>query len=329
MIHRSKRPTRYTIVNNTLIENESLSLPAMGLLVYLLHKPDNWEVYPKHLAANLHKKKNSKAGYRYILELINELEEHGYCKKIKKFDGSVDYFIFDEPNAENPQQVEPNAEILHYPNAEKPHVEIPHHIINTNLITNTNSLSCSSELNDTSSFFEQFWKIYPRKSNKSAAKQKFNRLNAKKQQNIITLTHYFADAMKDRTEEFIPMATTYLNQERYLDYEQEHLKNKSEILQSKEGAENEDSNSSDLEALVDKVLKLVKMYRGAKSDSEAQAMNERGYESFKLSKEGAAEQMFSDAELEVLAEVGADIKGFCEFEWQDGEIKRLLKGYVC
>lgn len=196
-------------------------------------------------------------------------------------------------------------------------------------IYNTKYNDSASELHNTSSFFEQFWKIYPRKTNKSAAKQKFNRLNTKKQQNIIALTHYFADAMKDRTEEFIPMATTYLNQERYLDYEQEHLKNKSEILQPKEGAENEESNSSDLEALVDKVLKLVKMYRGAKSDSEAQAMNKRGYESFALSKEGAVEQMFSDVELGVLKEVGADIKGFSELEWQDGEIKRLLKGYVC
>lgn len=198
----------------------------------------------------------------------------------------------------------------------------------SSIIYTNNNIDGATELHDRD-FFEQFWKIYPRKSNKSAAKQKFNRLNAKKQQNIITLTYYFADAMKDRTEEFIPMATTYLNQERYLDYEQEHLKDKSEILQPKEGAENEDNNGSALEALADKVLKLVKMYRGAKSDSEAQAMNERGYESFKLSKEGAAEQMFSDAELEVLTEVGADIKGFCEFEWQDGEIKRLLKGYVC
>lgn len=60
MIYRSKRPAKYTIVNNALIENESLSLPAMGLLIHLLHKPDNWEVYPKHLANKLYKKRVQK-----------------------------------------------------------------------------------------------------------------------------------------------------------------------------------------------------------------------------------------------------------------------------
>lgn len=337
MIHRCKRPTRYTIVNNKLIEDETLSLPALGLLVYLLHKPDDWEVYPKYLATKLYKKKNSKAGYRYILELINELEEHGYCKKTKHSDGSVDYYIYDEPNAEiqhypnaeNIQQAEPNAEIPHYPNAEKPHAEIPHHIINTNLITNTNSLSSSNKLNDTY-FFDTFWEIYPRKSNKAAAKKKFNRLSAKKQKEILLLTRYFANEMKDKAQEYIPMATTYLNQERYLDYVQENLSQKSNFGQPKEGAEFfESSESVGSDVLSGKILKLVEMYRETDDDVAANALNLRAFESFMLAKEGAAESMFSDAELKVLQEVGADIKDFSELEWQEGEIKRLLRGYVC
>lgn len=320
VIHRSKRPARFTIVNNRLIEDETLSLPAMGLLVYLLHKPDNWEVYPRDLATKLYKKKNSQAGYRYILELINELEEHGYCKKIKKFDGSVDYFIYDEPNAEILQQAEPNAEILHYANAEKPHVEIPHDIINTNLITNTKSIS---------SLFDDFWNIYPRKSVKNAARKKFDRLSSLKQREIIALTRYFAHEMKDKPQEYIPMATTYLNQERYLDYEQELPKEKSDILQPKEGAEMQENSGVAIDALVGKILKLVKMYRGNRDFDARVALNERSYESFQLSKDGGSERMFSDEELEVLGAFEMDIKGFSECEWQDGEIKRLIKGFVC
>jgi hypothetical protein len=336
MIHRCKRHTRFTIVNNILIENERLSLPALGLLVYLLHKPDNWEVYPKHLAANLYKKKNSKAGYRYILELINELEEHGYCKKAKHFDGSVDYYIYDEPNVEilqqaEPnveilQQAEPNAEILHLPNAEKPHAEIPHDIINTNLKTNTNYISSSTKSNDLD-FFEEFWKIYPRKSNRSAAQKKFNRLNPKKQQHIIALTRYFADDMQGKSQEYILMATTYLNQERYLDYEQ--TQPTSEILQTKEGAEVQDCSSEVLDALSGKVLKLVKMYQALEDEQAKSAFDERGLRSFRLSKNGVSEQLFSVAELEVLKEVGASVKEFSELEWRVGEIRKMLKGYVC
>jgi len=326
MIHRSKRPVSYTIVSNGILQEENLSLPAIGLLVFLLQKPDNWEVYPKYLASKLFKKKNSKAGYRYLLEIINELEEFGYCKKNKKFDGSVDYFIFDEPDAEKQQHGKPNAEILQYPDAEKPHVEIPHHIINTNLTINTNSLSCATELHDTNTLFEEFWKLYPRKSNKSAAKKKFNHLSTTKQKHIITLTHYFLDAMKDRSEEFIPMATTYLNQERYLDYEQEHLKSKSEISQPKEGTENKDAGVDELESFTQKVLTLVKMY---KETQDKATLNQRSYESFKIIKEGVKHEMFTTAEIAVLQTIGADIKAFTELEWQDGEIKRLLKGYIC
>lgn len=194
----------------------------------------------------------------------------------------------------------------------------------------TNYNNSASELHETSSFFDEFWKIYPRKSNKSAAQKKFNRFSAKKQKEIITLTRYFANDMQGRSEEYIPMATTYLNQERYHDYRQEHYKEKSEISQPKEGAEIETGNSDTaLEEFAGKVLALVNMYRAATTDAEAEALNAKSYESFAIAKEGAPQKMFSEAELEVLQEVGADIKGFSELEWQDGEIKRLLKGYVC
>ena len=95
MIHRSQRPAKYTIVNNSLLEDEKLSLPAIGLLVYLLQKPDNFNFKPKELHKKLYKKYKSKAGYRYMLELISELERFGYIKKIKYCDGTLEYLISD------------------------------------------------------------------------------------------------------------------------------------------------------------------------------------------------------------------------------------------
>ena len=69
--------------NYNILDDESLSLPAIGLLVYLISKPENWKIFPKYLATKLYKKQNSQASYRYILDLIQELELHGYCKKSK------------------------------------------------------------------------------------------------------------------------------------------------------------------------------------------------------------------------------------------------------
>jgi hypothetical protein len=133
--------------------------------------------------------------------------------------------------------------------------------------------------------------------------------------------------MQGKSQEYILMATTYLNQERYLDYEQ--TQPTSEILQTKEGAEVQDCSSDVLDALSGKVLKLVKMYQALEDEQAKSAFDERVLESFRLSKDGAAEQLFSVVELGVLKEVGVGIKEFSELEWRAGEIRKMLKGYVC
>lgn len=44
MIIRATKRDRFTRVSNTLIEDDSLSLEALGALVWLLSKPDNWQL---------------------------------------------------------------------------------------------------------------------------------------------------------------------------------------------------------------------------------------------------------------------------------------------
>lgn len=93
-------------------------------------------------------------------------------------------------------------------------------IASINILKNKKYISCAQEVQD-NGLFDKFWNIYPRKDNRHAALKKFNLLSAQKQKEIIALTRYFADEMKDRAQEYILMATNYLKQERYLDYEQE------------------------------------------------------------------------------------------------------------
>lgn len=49
-ITRAARRDRFTVVHNDTIEDDALSFRALGLLVYLLSKPDNWSTHVKHLA---------------------------------------------------------------------------------------------------------------------------------------------------------------------------------------------------------------------------------------------------------------------------------------
>ena len=68
--------------------------------------------------------------------------------------------------------------------------------------------------------FEDFWKLYPRKKNKNAALKAYKALNPSEKlnitmmENILDLIRYEWDLDKPN---FIPYATTYLNQKRWED----------------------------------------------------------------------------------------------------------------
>jgi hypothetical protein len=47
-VQKEKR-LRFTIISNMPIEDGRLSSESLGLLTYLLSKPDNWEVSIRHL----------------------------------------------------------------------------------------------------------------------------------------------------------------------------------------------------------------------------------------------------------------------------------------
>ena len=67
----------YTYIPNSLIQNNSLSAQARGLMAYFLSFPDNWMIYKAQLI------KNSKEGRYSITSAMDELKKVGYlfCKK--------------------------------------------------------------------------------------------------------------------------------------------------------------------------------------------------------------------------------------------------------
>ncbi|CAH6961956.1 hypothetical protein VCHA34P129_40204 [Vibrio chagasii] len=95
-IIRTKQKNRFTTVNNQVFADGNLSFQAMGMLTYLLSKPDDWSVSPAHLAkvTNGSAKKTGRDG---VYAIIKELRKAGYVGAKKNQDGSCDYFVFDEP----------------------------------------------------------------------------------------------------------------------------------------------------------------------------------------------------------------------------------------
>ena len=110
-IIRTKREHNYTVINNKVYEKNQLSWQAMGLLGYLLTKPDNWQVMVAELV-NVTKNTKKPTGSNGIYNIINELKEKGFISVRKNSDGSTDYTVYDEPiqqsSHENPNQANPN-----------------------------------------------------------------------------------------------------------------------------------------------------------------------------------------------------------------------------
>ena len=105
-IIRTKREHNYTVISNKVYDKNQLSWQAMGLLGYLLTKPDNWKVMVAELV-NVTKETAKPTGKEGIYNIIKELKGKGFISVRKNSDGSTDYTVYDEPIT-NPNQGKPN-----------------------------------------------------------------------------------------------------------------------------------------------------------------------------------------------------------------------------
>ena len=108
----------FTTIHNKLISDNSISLKAKGIMLYMLSKPAGWNYNPKDIA------NNSKDGLDSVYSGLKELIEAKYISRRKNKDGTVDYFVFEDKEENNiiDYQEKPNQE---KPNQEKPNQEKP------------------------------------------------------------------------------------------------------------------------------------------------------------------------------------------------------------
>ena len=131
MIIRSNRKTRFTIISNDLIEDSALDWKALGMLIYLLSKPDTWEISVAHLV------KERKTGRDGVYAILKSLVDAGYASKKPRPEGGWDWIVYDEKcnqHTENPTD----------PNRENPYTENPIQV-NTEYIVNTEEYICEEK----------------------------------------------------------------------------------------------------------------------------------------------------------------------------------------
>jgi len=104
MIHRSGRPATFTIIDNSILNDARLDWKEMAILIYLLSKPDHWEISPSHLSSI---RKLSRDG---VYSALKKLCDIGYAARKPNPKGGWDWHIYDYPNTENPNTENPNTE---------------------------------------------------------------------------------------------------------------------------------------------------------------------------------------------------------------------------
>ena len=129
-IIRAKREHNYTVISNKVYDKNQLSWQAMGMLGYLLTKPDDWSVIVSELV-NVTKETAKPTGKEGVYNILKELRDKGFIVVQKNSDGSTDYTVYDEPlpNQGKPNQGKPNQG---KPNQGKPNQAEPP-LLNTDI----------------------------------------------------------------------------------------------------------------------------------------------------------------------------------------------------
>lgn len=138
---RKEKRGNFTVIDNGVFKDRSLSLKAKGLLCTMLSLPDGWSFSIVGLS------KCCKDGKDSVASTLKELENAGYFKRVPKKESGkfkgVEYVVFEQKSADSP--------CTENPHTENPHAENPSQL-NTNILKtnklNTKELKgcCSSVL---------------------------------------------------------------------------------------------------------------------------------------------------------------------------------------
>ncbi|WP_423348502.1 DnaD domain protein [Lactiplantibacillus plantarum] len=106
---RKLAQTNYTVIDNRIIRDESLSWKAKGVFAYLWSMPDDWEFYETEVMTH------AKDGRDSLRSAIKELQDAHYMRRTRSRNekGQVktsDWELSDKPMLENPTQGKPTQD---------------------------------------------------------------------------------------------------------------------------------------------------------------------------------------------------------------------------
>ena len=218
IIRTPRKERNFTVLSNSVCLDYRLSMKALGMLVRLLSRPDNWKTNSECLAREFG------VGRDQIRNILNELQEFGYMQLVKSQNElgqwSSVWYVFDEAN----EQITTTEKVVPKPENQglgKPCFGVSGPITRTDLTrTDNKPLLFQFPVKQENEKFIQFWQIYPRKTNKSYAQKVFLKLNPSDELFLVILKSLQKYPFS-KDQQYIPHPSTWLNNKRWEDEIQE------------------------------------------------------------------------------------------------------------
>lgn len=219
-IIRRKIKNKFTLVPNSIAQDENLSYEARGVLIELLSRPNNWVVRKSQLLI-------SSCKYTKLSRIFKELKDAGYIEvtHLREKGKIIDniWNIYDYPNVVKTEHQETRCSV------KRKLLKLNN--TNTYKETNTN-ISCTIETKVSDSTvhkkqsskqqyteeFEESWASYPRRIGSNSKKSAFKSWNARLKQKVpmsdltsaIQNYAYYCERTDKLNTEYVMQASRFL-----------------------------------------------------------------------------------------------------------------------
>lgn len=218
-----KESGNFVTVHKNFIHDNNLTFKAKGILLYLLSRPDDWQIYESEIL------KHTKDGKDSLKSGIKELEEVGYVARTRKRNdkghlNGYEYLVYEYPiqngnsylgKTDNGKSNIGESNVGKTVNGFS--APTNNDLTNNDLTNNnnTNNDDNTSATDVTREQFEEWWNLYDKKKDKKLSYPKFKKcLKDHSFDQIMSGTRAYVKTIKDKQYQKDPK--TFLNNQSYM-----------------------------------------------------------------------------------------------------------------
>ena len=221
---RKNGKSKYTAINNDILQSGVLTAQEKSILVHLLSLPEDWVVYKGLIW------KEMNMGREQFNRNWKGLVERGYVVSIRMIDKETNlvkgwnHIVYEEPVLPE-ARTDQSSDLPDFGQSEDPYLNkviIEQSIeLTKETIKQSNNLTKGEAILD--SIFEEVWTFYGNSASrqvgsKKDARAKFLRLKSNEIEMIrVHLPKFVKNHLEAKKADFLPNLTTYLNQRRFTD----------------------------------------------------------------------------------------------------------------